>query len=148
MNGNYGMIGYKEENTLLGKKQNDIIDSLLLCEKHRLSYVLCHSLELNDKKTSETLLNIPITYNGWFEILSEGGKSIEPLKTVHDLHSHAINLKKKQQIINTKNTSKNDNDLIQPKFIVRENIVGYLIPDSLIYIQQFSKRKYSIQIFI
>ena len=70
------------------------IQNLLLYSKTKTIFILCQSIKFNkDKKpfVYSKNISIPITYNGWFEILSEDGKSVKPLTSIKELYNHWSN---------------------------------------------------------
>jgi hypothetical protein len=101
------------------------IQNLLLYSKTKTIFILCQSIKFNkDKKpfVYSKNISIPITYNGWFEILSEDGKSVKPLTSIKELYNHWSNANNFKKLF-----QKRKNNL---SYIVRENITAYIIPSS------------------
>lgn len=59
-----------------------LFHSVKTCQK-----VFAQGVKVKDRKVTITSQNltIPLTYQGWFEVLSEDGKSVKPFETVRDL---------------------------------------------------------------
>lgn len=94
--GNYGIV--KEPSTT-NSSNNSIassrtVQNLLLYGKSKSMFILCQSIKFNKEKKPYVYgknISIPITYNGWFEILSEDGKSIKPMTSIRELYYHWAN---------------------------------------------------------
>ena len=119
--GSYGIIRDPKNIAGIGKK---CINHLLFYHRTKSTFVLCQSIKFKDKKASVQANNIsiPITYNGWFEILSEDGKSIKPLLSVKDLLLHTFNSNIPKKLI--------QNPRNHYWYILRENLTAYTIADS------------------
>ena len=124
--GGYGIIKEASpsnlpHSNLLSKKY---VNHLLLYGKSKSLFILCQSIKYKDKKpyVFGQNISIPITYNGWFEILSEDGKSIRPMLSIKELANHALTANNFKKLFN-----KPKNNI---SYIVRENINAYLIPMS------------------
>ncbi len=101
------------------------IQNLLLYSKTKTIFILCQSIKFNKEKKPFVYsknISIPITYNGWFEILSEDGKSVKPLTSIKELYNHWSNANNFKKLF-----QKRKNNL---SYIVRENITAYIIPSS------------------
>ena len=63
-------------------------NELLLHSIKSSTKVLAENVKMKDKKPTvvgDTKFSLPVAYQGWFELLSEDGRSIKALSTVHDL---------------------------------------------------------------
>ena len=96
--GSYGII--KEASSICSNSNSSSIlaqrtvQNLLLYGKTKSVFILCQSIKFNKEKKPYVYgknISIPITYNGWFEILSEDGKSIKPLTSIRELYNHWSN---------------------------------------------------------
>ena len=137
--GSYGVV---KENNSSSLAKNSIYN-LLIYKKCKFINVLCQSIKYNsDKKPVPygNKLSIPITYSGWFEVLSEDGKSIKLLNSVKEVANHSAsiyNLKKKS---NKPLTSLSH----LTSYLIRENLNGYIISNSSILNKDYTNKSSSL----
>jgi hypothetical protein len=133
--GSYGVV---KENSSSSLTKNSIYN-LLVYKKCKFINVLCQSIKYNnDKKPIPygNKLSIPITYSGWFEVLSEDGKSIKLLNSVKEVANHSAsiyNLKKKS---NKPLTSLSH----LTSYLIRENLNGYIISNNSIINKEYTNK--------
>ncbi len=96
--GSYGIIKEASSNSSNSNSSSistsRTVQNLLLYGKTKSIFILCQSIKFNKEKKPFVFgknISIPITYNGWFEILSEDGKSIKPLTSIRELYNHWSN---------------------------------------------------------
>ncbi len=129
MKGNYGVVKENTSSSQLVSKNS--VYNLLVYKKCKFINVLCQSIKYNSEKKPVPYgnkLSIPITYGGWFEVLSEDGKSIKLLNSVKELANHS------QSIYNLKKRSnKSSNSLANlTSYLIRETLNAYTISTGLI----------------
>lgn len=118
--GTYGVIKEKSATSLLSKSS---VHNLCLYQKCKFTNVLCQSIRYKDKKSIlyGNKISIPLTYSGWFEVLSEDGKSVKPLYSIKEILIHSNNASNVKKILNGKQSP------LPPVYLVRENITAYTI---------------------
>ena len=76
-------------------------------------------------------ISIPLTYGGWFEVLSEDGKSVKPLYSIKELVTHSANATNVKKILNNRQHLGGESSASKqppsPVYLVRENITAYTI---------------------
>lgn len=118
--GTYGVIKEKSATSLLSKSS---VHNLCLYQKCKFTNVLCQSIRYKDKKSIlyGNKISIPLTYGGWFEVLSEDGKSVKPLYSIKEILLHSNNA------VNVKKLLSGRQAPSSPVYLVRENITAYTI---------------------
>ena len=107
--GTYGVVGERTPKESASGPGG--LHTLLLYKRVKSVHVLCQSIKYSGecvRVMSSNKLSLPLTYAGWFEILSESGKSIRALGSVADLLHHATNKKRRATT-----------------YLVRENVKAY-----------------------
>jgi hypothetical protein len=104
---------------------------LFLYSKLKLSHVLCQPLESACHQMKfYSQVSIPAEYSGWFEVLSEDGKSVKPLQSIKEILNHfsaCLN------IINTKNKIRavehtlTMTTVMAGNYLVRENLNAFCL---------------------
>lgn len=119
--GTYGVIKEKSATSLLSKSS---VHNLCLYQKCKFVNVLCQSIRYKDKKSVlyGNKISIPLTYGGWFEILSEDGKSVKPLYSIKEVLLHSANATHVKKVLASKQQAPP-----QPVYLVRENVTAYMI---------------------
>lgn len=118
--GSYGVIKEKSATSILSKSS---VHNLCLYQKCKFTNVLCQSIRYKDKKSVlyGNKISIPLTYTGWFEVLSEDGKSVKPLYSIKEVLVHSTNAAHVKKVLSGKQAP------VQPVYLVRENLTAYTI---------------------
>ena len=121
---------------------------LFLYSKIKLSNVLCQPLEsaIHQMKIYSQM-SIPAEYPGWFEVLSEDGKSVKPLQSIKEVMNHfSVCL----NIVNTKSKAKNAQNslnMTMGNYLVRENLNAFCLVATSSQIKSVSSSSSTLNVF-
>ena len=104
---------------------------LFLYSKLKLSHVLCQPLEsASHQMKFYSQMSIPAEFSGWFEVLSEDGKSVKPLQSIKEILNHfsaCLNIINTKNKIRTVQHTLTMTTAMAGNYLVRENLNAFCL---------------------